>query len=429
MRILYLLLTYLLAPVMVLAMLWRGIRDRSYLHGMSQRFGYGAKVQGGAAIWVHAVSVGEVQAASVLIRDLLVVFSDVPLVLTTVTPTGAAHARRLFGAQIDVRFVPYDLIGSVRRFFDAVNPRIAVILETELWPNLYHECGRRKVPLVLASARISPRSIGRYRALASLFRETLSHGIFIAAQSAADAERFKSIGANAARTHVTGNIKFDISISNEIKASGHSLRQRYAPERPVWIAGSSHDGEEQILLDAQTLLRANGWQPLLILVPRHPSRFAEVIAWLQKEKIAFITRSSNAEPAADTEVLLVDTLGELQAFYGAADVAFVGGSLVPIGGHNLLEPAALGVPVLTGPHNFNAADIADQMIGNGTARVVHDAADVSREVAALLANEDLRRELGERGQAFIESNRGALARLLALLVPVITSAGLPPTSR
>jgi 3-deoxy-D-manno-octulosonic-acid transferase len=428
MRFLYIFLSYLLAPLMVLAMLWRGVRDRSYLRGMGQRFGFGKPVANGPSIWVHAVSVGEVQAASVLIRELLTMYPAIPLVLTTVTPTGAEHARRLFGASVDVRFVPYDLVGPVRRFFSAINPRVAVILETELWPNLYHECGRRKVPLVLASARISPKSVGRYRVLAGLFRETLSHGIVIAAQSAQDAERFRSIGANTSRTHVTGNIKFDLSVSESIRADARLLRQRYVRSRPAWVAGSTHAGEEQILFAAQRRLRTTVTDALLIMVPRHPNRFAEVAAWLQREQVRYVTRSSGAPVAADTEVLLIDTLGELQAFYGAADVAFVGGSLVPIGGHNLLEPAALGVPVLTGPNNYNAEDIAAQMIGSDAARVVHDAGELGSELERLLTDEQQRHALGQRGLAFIETNRGALARLLALLAPVITSAGLPPAS-
>lgn len=428
MRFLYIFLSYLLVPLMVLAMLWRGVRDRSYLQGMGQRFGFGEPVANGPSIWVHAVSVGEVQAASVLIRELLQMYPAIPVVLTTVTPTGAENARRLFGSSVDVRFVPYDLVGPVRRFFRAIHPRVAIILETELWPNLYHECGRRKVPLVLASARISPKSVGRYRLLAGLFRETLSHGIVIAAQSPQDAERFKSIGANTRRTHVTGNIKFDLSVSDAVRADAQLLRQRYVGGRPAWIAGSTHDGEEQILLAAQRRLRITLATALLILVPRHPNRFAEVEAWLQREQVRYVTRSSGAPVAPDTEVLLIDTLGELQALYGAADVAFVGGSLVPIGGHNLLEPAALGVPVLTGPDNFNAEDIAEQMVASDAARVVHDAEELCSELARLLADEDLRRALGQRGLAFIETNRGALARLLALLAPVITSAGLPPAS-
>ncbi|MCS6946004.1 MAG: 3-deoxy-D-manno-octulosonic acid transferase, partial [Steroidobacteraceae bacterium] len=224
MRWLYVTLAYLLAPLMIGAMLWRAWRDRSYLGNFSQRFGFGRSIEGGGSLWVHAVSVGEVQAAAVLVRELRRRYPQHPLVLTTVTPTGAARAAALFGGDVDVRYVPYDLPGAVRRFFARVRPRLAIILETELWPNLYHECGRRRVPLVLASARVSPRSVARYRLLASLFRETLSHGIVIAAQSAQDAERFRTIGAHPARTHITGNIKFDMQIAPAARAHGAALR-------------------------------------------------------------------------------------------------------------------------------------------------------------------------------------------------------------
>jgi 3-deoxy-D-manno-octulosonic-acid transferase len=245
MRFVYTLLAYLLAPIVIGVMLWRGLRDRSYWQNLGERFGFGLPPERGDCIWVHAVSVGEVQASAALVRSLRERFPELPIVLTTVTPTGAERARAQFGDLVHVRFVPYDLPGSVRRFFDRVQPRLAIILETELWPNLYNECGRRGVPLVLASARISPRSVDRYRRLASLFRETLSHGIVIAAQSEGDAERFRSIGANPTRTHVTGNIKFDVSLPTDIASVGAGLRAAHAGARLVWVAGSTHAGEEE----------------------------------------------------------------------------------------------------------------------------------------------------------------------------------------
>src|SRR5262245_12171355 len=326
---------------------------------------------------------GEVQASAPLVRALRARYPRMPLVLTTVTPTGAQRGRALFGSDVDVRYLPYDLPGCVRRFFDRVRPGVAVILETELWPNLFHVCGRRRIPLVLASARISPRSVGRYRRLISLFRETLSHGIVIAAQSASDAERFVSIGANAARTHVIGNIKFDFELPAALAEEGRRLREQYAAGRSVWVAGSTHEGEETVLLDAQVRINAAVPGALLILVPRHPARFEEVATLLRRREVAFATRSSRG-PAGGAQVLLVDTLGELLNFYAAADVAFVGGSLIPIGGHNLLEPAALGLPILTGPHNFNSEDVARIFIEAGAARIVHDASEISTQVIALL---------------------------------------------
>lgn len=418
MRFLYVALVYLLTPVVLGIMLWRGVRDRSYWRGLGHRFGLGARLSA-PSIWVHAVSVGEVQAAAALVRKLAERYPDTSIVVTTVTPTGAERARASLGERVGVRFIPYDLPGSVRRFFDRVRPKIAIILETELWPNLYHECGRRGVPLVLASARISPRSVGRYRLLASLFRETLSHGIVIAAQSEGDAERFRSIGAAPERTHVTGNIKFDFSLPRDVREKGAALRQAYAQERPVWIAGSTHAGEEDIVLEAHRIVRRTVGDAMLVLVPRHPNRFTEVAGWLQKRRVSFVTRSSARAAGRDVEVLLVDTLGELVQFYATADVAFVGGSLVPIGGHNLLEPAALGLPVLTGPNTFNAEEIARLLLEEGAARQVRDAAELGARVVELLSQPAERARIGAIGRASVENNRGSLDRLLTLVDPLL----------
>ena len=418
MRFVYIVIAYLLAPVLCALMLWRGLRDRSYWRDFSQRFGFGARLTT-SGIWVHAVSVGEVQAAAPLVQALRARHPSTPIVLTTVTPTGAARARGLFKEAADVRFMPYDLPGSVRRFFDRVQPRLAIVFETELWPNLYHECGRRGVPLVLASARISPRSVRRYRWLVRLFRETLSHGVVIAAQGPGDAERFKSIGAAPERTHVIGNVKFDFAAPAETTERGRALRARHAASRPVWVAGSTHEREEAILVEAHRLLRATHPDALLIMVPRHPNRFADVAEWLARSAVAFVRRSQGVPAAAGTEVLLVDTLGELLDFYAAGDVAFVGGSLVPIGGHNLLEPAVLGKPILTGPHNFNGEDIARLLIERGAARVVTDAGGLAQALGALLGSPAEREHIGAVGRAAVEENRGAVARLLGLIEPLL----------
>ena len=419
MRCVYVLLARLLAPFAFALVLWRGLRDRSYWARLGERFGFGAVCLAESSLWVHAVSVGEVQASAQLVRALRTRYPHIPLVFSTMTPTGAARARSLFGDSVYHSYAPYDLPGSVRRFFDRVRPRLAVILETELWPTLYHECGTRGIPLVLASARVSPRSVARYRLLAGLFREALSNDIVIAAQSEADAARFRSIGAHPARTHVTGNIKFDFELPPGLAADGDRLRAQYAGSRPVWIAGSTHAGEEDVVLDAHASLKALGIDALLILVPRHPNRFDEVASNLKRRGLDFVRRSRApaAEPA--TRVLLVDTLGELMTFYAAADVAFVGGSLVPIGGHNLLEPAALGLPILSGTHTRNAEGIARLLIEVGAARTVHNAQELSAGVAELLRDPAARRRAGEHGRATIEANRGALERLLALIGPLV----------
>lgn len=417
-QLVYAILIRIAAPIAFVLTLWRGFGDRGYWERMGERWGFGPRLDR-QSIWVHAVSVGEVQAAAPLVRLLRAKYAGLPLVLTTVTPTGAARARALFGDDVRLRYVPFDTPGAVRRFYEAVRPRLALILETELWPNLYAECGRRGIPLVLASARVSPRSVGRYRRLVGLFRETLSHGIVIGAQSQADAERFISIGANPARTHVTGNIKFDFQLPVEIAGRGRSWRDRNAATRPVWVAGSTHEGEEEQVLDAHARVRQQLPDALLVLVPRHPNRFETVGGLLARRNVRYSAQSAGGRIGADTEVLLGDTMGELMTFYAGCDVAFVAGSLVPVGGHNLLEPAALGLPILTGPHNFNSEDIATMFIQAGAARVVRDAAELGDAVVALVRDHDERRRVGSIGQQLLADNRGSLDRLLRLVEPLI----------
>lgn len=421
MRYLYSLLTYIAAPLFSVVLLWRGLRDRSYWHNFGERFGFGTPVTT-SPIWVHAVSVGEVQAAAALVNSLRERYPEIPIVVTTFTPTGAGRARALFKERAQVRYLPYDLPGAVRRFFERVRPRIAVIFETELWPNLYHECGRRRVPLVLASARLSPRSVGRYRRLGALFRETLSRGVVVAAQGEADATRFRSLGSDPENTYVTGNLKFDFSVPEDIVERGRSLRAYYASGRPMWVAGSTHGGgEEEALIEAQKIIRAREPRALLVMAPRHPNRFGEVAALLGSRGVRFIRRSQPPASGAtsEAEVLLLDTLGELLDFYAAADVAFVGGSLVPIGGHNLLEPAALGLPILTGPNNSNSAEAARLLLDRGAAEIVQNPQDLADKVLKLLADPDTRERMGAQGRDFVEANKGALVKLLDLIVPLL----------
>jgi 3-deoxy-D-manno-octulosonic-acid transferase len=418
MRLLYKVLIYFAAPFALLLQLWRGIRDPSYREGLGERFGFGAPLDG-KTIWIHAVSVGEVQAAEPLVRQLIQRYPGHRLVLTTVTPTGRTRARQLFGDSATLRYVPFDLPGSVRRFFDRVQPRLAIILETELWPNLYAECGRRSVPLVLASARMSPRSIGWYRRLVPLFRQALSNGIVIAAQSEADAERFRLIGAPAERTHVAGNIKFDFEPPRDVEVRGRRWREQNAPDRMVWVAGSTHEGEEELVLDAHRKVLQRFADALLVLVPRHPNRFDSVRELLGRRGERAVHRSSGALIAPSDSVMLGDTMGELMMFYAAADVAFVAGSLVPIGGHNLLEPASLGLPTLTGPHNFNSEEIAQLLLDAGAARIVTDSVQLAHDVTGLFGDVSRRAAMGAAGKAVLDANRGALDRLLALIEPLV----------
>lgn len=418
MRFLYIAATYLLTPIVLASLLWRGIRNRGYWQGLGQRFGRLPDLPPTERIWVHAVSVGEVQAAAPLVRALSKRYPEYGILITTVTPTGQARVRSLFGDTVTHLYAPYDLPGVLRRFFDRVRPVAAIIMETELWPNLFHECGKRDVPLVLASARISPRSVNRYRRFLPLFRDALAHGIVIAAQSERDAERFLSLGANPARTHRIGNIKFDLDDSRNPQVP-RDLLMPGGLVRPIWIAASTHRGEEQSALEAARLVLAQIEDALLVLVPRHPERFESVVQRVARSGLRYQRRSENESCAPGTQVFVLDTLGELPDFFAIADVAFVGGSLVPIGGHNMLEPAAASVPVLTGPHYFNAPDIAETLLAEEAAVVVNDAQELGSQVLRFLTSKSLRDATGERARRVIDNNKGTLERLLQLVTPLL----------
>ncbi|NNF17888.1 MAG: 3-deoxy-D-manno-octulosonic acid transferase [Gammaproteobacteria bacterium] len=419
MRLAYVLLSYLVAPLVLLFLLWRGLRNRAYWERLPERFGIGLPEYELQTIWVHAVSVGEVQAAAGLIERLLGSFPGKPLILTTVTPTGAAHAKALFGDRVHHHYAPYDLPGSVSRFFTNINPCIMIVIETELWPTLYHTCGVHKVPLILASARISPRSVGKYRRFVRLFSEALSHGIVIAAQSESDAERFRSLGANPSRTHTTGNIKFDFELPAEVYKKGRLARQQHAANRPVLVAASTHDNEEALVLDAMRKVWTVHPTCLLIIAPRHPERFELVARILDDRGLSYVTRTSRKLCSENTQVLLLDTLGELRNYYAACDVAFVGGSLVPVGGHNLLEPAALAKPIISGTHLFNTEDVANKMVTSGAALLVDSTGELADRVIGLLSDESTRRIAGAAGKKVVDDNRGALDKLIELIEPLL----------
>ncbi|MGI9260639.1 MAG: lipid IV(A) 3-deoxy-D-manno-octulosonic acid transferase [Woeseiaceae bacterium] len=423
MRFAYAALTYLLLPVYASYWFLRGISNRSYWDRLGQRFGRNYPKPVGGCIWVHAVSVGEVQASVPLVRTLMQRFPDRHVLITTVTPTGAERVRMLFGDTVLHCYIPFETPDAVTSFFDSIDPVIALILETEIWPNLYHECGRREIPLILVSARISPKSVKSYRKFLPLFRETLSHGIVIAAQSEADAERFRSLGAAPERTWMTGNIKFDIELPADLEEHGEDLRRDNFEGRPVWVAASTHDREESQVLHAHRLVRSQFPDAILVLIPRHPERFAAVRATLHRDGYKYISRTEGLPCTSDVEVYLVDTMGEVPLFYAAADVAFVGGTLVPVGGHNLLEPAALRKPVVTGPHLFNTQDIADKFEKVGASITVNNAGQLGSAVSDLFSDQASALDIGNRGFEIIQQNRGALGRLLRLIEPLIVKVG------
>lgn len=417
-RSVYTALLYVFAPLALAGTALRGLRDPAYRDRLSERLGFTQVIAGSRPVWLHAVSVGEVQAAAPLVRALLKKYPQGSLLITTATPTGAQRVRALFGDSVRHAYLPYDLPGAVRRFLDRVQPSLAVVMEREIWPNLFSECERRHIPILLASARISEGSTLRHQKFASLFRDALSGNVTVAAQTAQDADRYRSIGAR--RVLVTGNVKFDIEVPQVAREAGEKLRAEQLEGRLVWVAGSTHDGEEQQLLAAHRLVLAQHSDALLVLVPRHPNRFDAVRAWLKSEQIEFAARSRNEPVTATTSVLLVDTLGELMTFYAAGDIAFVGGSLIgTVGGHNLLEPAVLQRPILVGPHNFNAPDIAQSMIESGAARQVDSAEQLAAAILELNANPAARAEMGAKANAIVAGNRGALSRVMELIEPLL----------
>ena len=426
-RFIYTLLTYIARPIAFAVVIWRGLGNRRYWVGLGERFGWGA-VAATRTVWVHAVSLGEVTAAAPLVRALRARYPEYPLMLTTATPTGRARAVALFGDAVTVRFLPYDTPGSMRRWLARARPRMAVILETELWPNLFHQCRRRGIPIVLANARLAAKSVARYRRCGALFREVFAGEVRVAAASAEDAERFVAIGAARDQVCVTGNLKFDVGVDAAGLDRGRAWRNQYWNERAVWIAGSTHEGEEELALTAQAQLQLKVPNALLLLVPRHPERFQAVADLLNRRGFRFERRSSENAVRSDTQVLLVDRVGELATLYAAIDVALVGGSLVPVGGHNLVEPAALGVPVITGPYQANAREIAALLIREGAAAQVSDAAELAGALTELFLDGALRRQVGAAALRVVAANRGSLKRLLGLIEPLLaeSSSRRPP---
>ena len=423
-RALYSLLAWLALPGLSLLIAWRSLRDRNYARGWSARFGRGGALAGSArSIWLHAVSVGEVQAASALLGALRAAYPQTPVVITCATPAGRERARAIADALVDVRYAPYDLGTCVRGAISRLRPAVLVIMETELWPNLLAGCAHAGVPVLIASARLSERSLRRLQHFPGLLQPALRSAVTVAAQSTADAARFAALGVPAARVSVCGNIKFDRTPGAELRAAGAALRARFAPGRLLWVAGSTHRGEESAALAAHAALRAGGSAAqraaLLVLAPRHKPRFDEVAGLLASGTLSW--RRFSQVPAGDADagnepaVLLLDTIGDLERCYAAADLAFVGGSLVPVGGHTLLEPAALGVPVIAGPFQSAAPQVASELAAAGAAKIVGSAAELVAAVPALAADERARQVMSQAGLAVVAANRGALLRVMTLL--------------
>jgi 3-deoxy-D-manno-octulosonic-acid transferase len=414
-RTLYTALFYLGLPLVAIRLWLRARKAPAYTKRIGERFSYGMPRLQPGGIWVHAVSVGESIAAAPMIRALLQRYPQLPITVTCMTPTGSERIQALFANEPRIQhcYLPYDLPCAASRFLDRVQPRLAVIMETELWPNHIHQCAKRGIAVALANGRLSERSARGYGRFSKLTAPMLAEMSLFAVQTEAEAQRFRDLGARAETVEVTGSIKFDLTIDPQLLQRAAELRGQWqALERPVWIAASTHEGEDEVVLDAHRRLLTNHPDALLILVPRHPERFNSVFELCQREGFATVRRSTAAQVDAKTSVLLGDTMGELLFLYALADSAFVGGSLVPNGGHNLLEPAALAKPVISGPHLFNFLDIAAQMREAGALAEVDDAEGLAVEVQRLFELPRDAQRMADAGLAVMRRNQGALQRLL-----------------
>ncbi|WP_414159027.1 lipid IV(A) 3-deoxy-D-manno-octulosonic acid transferase [Pseudomonas sp. BNK-45] len=414
-RTLYTALFYLGLPLVAIRLWLRSRKAPAYAKRIGERFSLGLPVMQTGGIWVHAVSVGESIAAAPMIRALLARHPQLPITVTCMTPTGSERIQALFAHEPRIQhcYLPYDLPCAAARFLDRVQPKLAVIMETELWPNHIDQCARRGIPVALANARLSARSAKGYGRFAGLTAPMLAQMSLFAVQTETEAQRFRELGARPETVEVTGSIKFDLSIDPQLLVRARELRQQWqAMDRPVWIAASTHEGEDAVVLDAHRQLLASYPNALLILVPRHPERFNSVYELCRQQGFTTIRRSAGEPVDASTSVLLGDTMGELLFLYALADSAFVGGSLVANGGHNLLEPAALAKPVISGPHLFNFLEIAAMLREAGALQEVDDAEGLAVAVQRLFELPRDAQKMAEAGLKVLKANQGALQRLL-----------------
>jgi 3-deoxy-D-manno-octulosonic-acid transferase len=417
-RTLYTLLFHLGLPLLALRLWLRARKAPAYAQRLGERFAFRLPALQPGGIWVHAVSVGESIAAAPMIRQLLLRHPELPITVTCMTPTGSERIQALFAGEPRIQhcYLPYDLPWAAGRFLDHVRPRLAVIMETELWPNHVHQCARRGIPVALANGRLSERSAKGYARFARLTAPMLAEMSLLAVQTEVEAQRFLALGARPECVQVTGSIKFDLNVDPALPVRATHLREQWqARERAVWIAASTHEGEDAVVLAAHRQLLESHADALLVLVPRHQERFASVHALCKAQGFATVQRSLGQPVTAQTQVLLGDTMGELLFLYALADIAFVGGSLVANGGHNPLEPAALAKPVLSGPHMFNFLEIGAMLREAGALVEVDDAQGLAMAVRQWI---ELPRDAvrsGEAGLAVMRANQGALNRLLDAL--------------
>jgi len=414
-RWLYSLVFYLATPFLLYRLHARGKLNPAYRERKRERFGLYDREPISRSIWVHTVSVGELIAAQPIIEQLLQDYPTVPVVVTTMTPTGSDRVKAVFGDRVLHVYLPYDMPDAMIRFLDCFNPLISVIMETELWPNMIHYTRRRGVPVIVANARLSERSAEGYSKVKFLMRPMLREINAIAAEASPDGERFVELGLPSTSLMVTGTIKFDVAIDDSLKQQSADLRQRWGSERPVFIAASTHEGEDSQVLEAFKFIQNVLENALLVIVPRHPERFDDVALLVNQRGWKLARHSNSDEVTADTAVVLGDTMGELLKLLGASDVAFIGGSLEPVGGHNMLEALAVGTPAITGPHVINFQVVADLLTELEVLATVTTPLGLGQTALSMLQDDSCRKELAEKGLRVVKENRGAMGRLLNII--------------
>lgn len=422
MRYLYTIIFYLLLPFILFRLWIKNRKNPAALKFWHERLAIGLRPVPVGGIWLHAVSVGESIAAIPLIKGLQQRYPNIPIVITGETVGGAERIHTGLGNSIAQLYSPYDIPLILRKFFSTLKPRLLILMETELWPNLLAECRKNKVPVILANARLSNRSARGYRRIFSVTQEMLSSINLVIAQAQADANRFIELGLPRERMQVTGSIKFDLELPAHLALQSKQLRELWGGKsRPIWIAASTHEGEEVQILDALAIVRKKIADVLLVSVPRHVDRVSRLETLYQNQGYKVIKRSEAKPCTESTDIFIGDTMGELLIFYAASDIAFVGGSLVERGGQNPLEPAAVGLPILTGPYTFNFAFITEKLKQRGIEIQVNNAQEMAEQVIALLSNPQKRQEIGAEAKKFVEENKGSLAKHLDLIEALIDS--------
>ena len=419
----YTVLSYLIQPLVLLIMWQRGMKQPDYRKRLAERYACynGLSAPEPQGIVIHAASVGEVIAATPLIKAIQAQYPTLPITVTTVTPTGSARVKAAFGHSVSHFYLPYDLPDAVNRFLAFVKPKLFIVIETELWPNLIHQIHKKQIPFVIANARLSPRSVKRYGWIKPHLQKMLAEISLILAQDCVSAERYISLGFDAKHLINTGNLKFDLEINERLRKQVRETEQALnLTARPVWIAGSTHEGEEKMLLEAHQRLLEKHPELVLILVPRHPERFHQVEELIKSLKIPYQLRTQKQPLEADTQVLLGNTMGEMMLLYGLAQIAFVGGSLVKHGGHNPLEPIAFELPVISGIHTFNFPEVFEKLrTVNGVIEIKSSVESIVEAVNYLLEHPELCRRISQAGYDVLKENQGALKRHLALLAPYL----------